>query len=225
MKKSPMVIAIDGVSGSGKSTLARDLARRLKFSYLDTGAMYRALTYKGLQAGADFHDPEGLYRCVRGAKLRLNATGKRIWLDGREVTRQIRSIPVSKTVSLLASAPKIRHWMVRMQRQMAKSRSIVMEGRDIGTVVFPKAQIKFFVIASLEERAKRRQKELLAMGAKTAYKTVLQNLAQRDTLDSARETSPLHQAYDAMVIDSTGMTSRQKTERALELIREKMGHR
>ncbi len=220
--KNNIVIAIDGVSGSGKSTLARALAAKLCFSYLDTGAMYRALTHKALQDGVDFSHPEKLFRCVKHCRLRLSRSGKRVWLDGAEVTRPIRGIPVSKHVSLLASVPKIREWMVRMQRAMAKSQSIVMEGRDIGTVVFPKAQIKFFIVASLEERAKRRLKEIQEAGTQADYQTILKNLADRDAMDSGRKTSPLKQAPDAVLIDSTHMTARQKTQAALKIIREKI---
>ena len=215
----PIVIAIDGVSGSGKSTLARGLAKKLGFAYLDTGAMYRALTHKALQSGADFSRPEKLYACVRHCKLRLNGSGKRLWLDGKEVTRPIRGIAVSQHVSILASVPKIRHWMVRLQRSIARHQSAVMEGRDIGTVVFPKAQIKFFLTASLEERARRRIRELRAMGSSVQYETVLKNLADRDARDSGRRVSPLRRATDAILIDSTDMTAAEKTQRALTIVR------
>ncbi len=220
--KKHVVIAIDGVSGSGKSTLARDLAKKLHFSYLDTGAMYRALTYKALDAGADFSKPDKLYDCVKDAKLHLNPSGKRIWLDGKEITKPIRGVKVSQHVSILASVPAIRARMVHLQRAMAKSRSVVMEGRDIGTVVFPKAQIKFFLTASLEERAERRVHELRVMGSKATYQTILKNLADRDARDSGREVSPLRKAPDAFLIDSSDMTVQEKTERALEYLRKKL---
>ena len=219
----PIILAIDGVSGSGKSTLARDLARRLGFAYLDTGAMYRALTHKALVSGADFSSPKKIYACVKDCKLRLSPSGKRVWLDGEEVTRPIRGVPVSQNVSILASVPEIRRWMVRMQRSIAKHRSVVMEGRDIGTVVFPKAQIKFFLTASLEERARRRVQEMRVMGTQATYETILKNLADRDARDSGRKVSPLRQAPDAMPIDSTNMTVRKKTEHALKLVRQKLG--
>ena len=218
----PIVIAIDGVSGSGKSTLARGLARRLGFAYLDTGAMYRALTYKALRSGADFSQPEKLYGCVKHCKLRLNTSGKRLWLDGKEVTHPIRGIAVSQHVSILASVPKIRHWMVRLQRSIARHQSVVMEGRDIGTVVFPKAQIKFFLTASLEERAKRRIHEMRAMGSSAKYETILKNLADRDARDSGRKVSPLRKAPDAILIDSTNMTAAQKTQHALAIVRPRL---
>ncbi len=224
MKKS-IVIAIDGVSGSGKSTLARTLARRLGFAYLDTGAMYRALTYKALNLRLDFSNGAGLYAPLRSTRLRLSRTGSRVWMDSKEVTRPIRNVKVSQHVSLLASVPNIRHWMVRMQRAMAKGHSVVMEGRDIGTVVFPKAQVKFFVVASLEERAKRRLEELRAMGTAVDRATILKNLAARDKQDSEREVSPLRRAPGAILIDSTNMTMRQKTDHALAIVREQLAAR
>ena len=221
MKKN-IVIAIDGVSGSGKSTLARALAKRLGFSYLDTGAMYRALTYQALQKKADFSDPLALYARVKNARFRLSPSGKRVWLDGREISRPIRGVRVSQHVSLLASVPKIRSWMVQLQRAMAKSDSVVMEGRDIGTVVFPQADIKFFITASLEERARRRLQEMRMLDSRARYTTILKNLADRDALDSGREASPLRQAPDAHLIDSTRMTAPEKTACALAIIRKKM---
>jgi CMP/dCMP kinase len=221
-KTTPIVIAIDGLSGSGKSTLARALAKRLGYSYLDTGAMYRALTYKALKRRMDFSKPEALYACVKDCKLRLTPGGQRIWLDGDEISRQIRGVRVSQHVSLLASVPKIRERLVHMQRAIAREHPVVMEGRDIGTVVFPKADIKFFIVASLDERTNRRLAEMRQMGSKARHDTILKNLADRDTLDSGRKTSPLRRADDAILIDSTNMTVEEKTEHALKIIRQRL---
>ena len=211
MKK--ITIAIDGHSSCGKSTMAKDLARRIGYVYIDTGAMYRAVTLfamrhnliaNGQVDAAKLQEEMGNIHI----SLRLNPETQRpdTYLNGERVEREIRTMEVSRHVSLIAALPFVRSAMVEMQREMGKEKGVVMDGRDIGTVVFPHAELKIFVTASAEVRAQRRYDELTAKGEKCNYEEILENVKERDHIDSTRETSPLRQAEDAIVLDNTHMT-------------------
>lgn len=211
MKK--ITIAIDGHSSCGKSTMAKDLARRIGYVYIDTGAMYRAVTLfamrhnlivNGQVDAAKLQEEMGNIHI----SLRLNPETQRpdTYLNGECVEREIRTMEVSRHVSLIAALPFVRSAMVEMQREMGKEKGVVMDGRDIGTVVFPHAELKIFVTASAEVRAQRRYDELTAKGEKCNYEEILENVKERDRIDSTRETSPLRQAEDAIVLDNTHMT-------------------
>ena len=211
MKK--ITIAIDGHSSCGKSTMAKDLARRIGYVYIDTGAMYRAVTLFAMRHNLIANgqvDAAKLQEEIGNIhiSLRLNPETQRpdTYLNGECVEREIRTMEVSRHVSLIAALPFVRSAMVEMQREMGKEKGVVMDGRDIGTVVFPHAELKIFVTASAEVRAQRRYDELTAKGEKCNYEEILENVKERDHIDSTRETSPLRQAEDAIVLDNTHMT-------------------
>ena len=194
-----IIIAIDGHSSSGKSTMAKDLAREIGYIYIDTGAMYRAVTLYCLRKGY-----------IQGDTIQeeaLTETGRPdTYLNGEKVEKEIRSMEVADKVSLIAALGFVRRAMVAKQQEMGKAKGIVMDGRDIGTVVFPDAELKVFVTASPEVRARRRLEELQAKGEQTTYEEVLANVKKRDYIDSTREESPLRQAPDALVLDNSEMT-------------------
>lgn len=212
MKK--IVIAIDGFSSCGKSTMAKDLAREVGYIYVDTGAMYRAVTLFAMRN--DVFDSEGnidetrLKALLPDVKLtfQLNNETKlpEVCLNGENVERYIRTLEVSQHVSPIAALPFVREKLVEQQQAMGNEKGIVMDGRDIGTVVFPNAELKIFVTASAEIRAQRRFKELEAKGMPADFDKILQNVEQRDYIDTHRETSPLRQADDALVLDNSHLT-------------------
>lgn len=212
MKK--IVIAIDGFSSCGKSTMAKDLAREVGYIYVDTGAMYRAVTLFAMRNGvfdADNNiDEARLKALLPDVKLtfKLNSETKlpEVCLNGECVERDIRTLEVSQHVSPIAALPFVREKLVEQQQAMGKEKGIVMDGRDIGTVVFPDAELKIFVTASAEIRAQRRFKELEAKGMPANFDEILQNVEQRDYIDTHRETSPLRQADDALVLDNSHLT-------------------
>lgn len=212
MKK--IVIAIDGYSSCGKSTMAKDLAREVGYIYVDTGAMYRAVTLFAMRNGVfdadDNIDEARLKALLPDVKLtfQLNNETKlpEVCLNGENVERYIRTLEVSQHVSPIAALPFVREKLVEQQQAMGKEKGIVMDGRDIGTVVFPDAELKIFVTASAEIRAQRRFKELEAKGMPANFDEILQNVEQRDYIDTHRETSPLRQADDALVLDNSHLT-------------------
>ena len=212
MKK--ITIAIDGYSSCGKSTMAKDLAREVGYIYVDTGAMYRAVTLFAMRNGVfdadDNIDEARLKALLPDVKLtfKLNSETKlpEVCLNGECVERDIRTLEVSQHVSPIAALPFVREKLVEQQQAMGKEKGIVMDGRDIGTVVFPDAELKIFVTASAEIRAQRRFKELEAKGMPANFEEILQNVEQRDYIDTHRETSPLRQADDALVLDNSHLT-------------------
>lgn len=212
MKK--IVIAIDGYSSCGKSTMAKDLAREVGYIYVDTGAMYRAVTLFAMRNGVfdadDNIDEARLKALLPDVKLtfKLNSETKlpEVCLNGECVERDIRTLEVSQHVSPIAALPFVREKLVEQQQAMGKEKGIVMDGRDIGTVVFPDAELKIFVTASAEIRAQRRFKELEAKGMPADFDEILQNVEQRDYIDTHRKTSPLRQADDALVLDNSHLT-------------------
>lgn len=208
-----IIIAIDGHSSSGKSTMAKDLARQIGYTYIDTGAMYRAVTLYCLQH--NFFEGEKIKEdCLKASlkdihiSFRKNeATGRSdTYLNGVNVEQEIRGMAVADRVSPVAALGFVREALVAKQQEMGKEKGVVMDGRDIGTVVFPEAELKIFVTASPEVRARRRVDELIAKGQKATYEEVLENVKKRDYIDSHREVGPLRQASDALVLDNSDMT-------------------
>lgn len=200
-----MNIAIDGPAGSGKSTVAKRVADRLKLIYVDTGAMYRALTWKALQERLDVHNQNELIPLLDKIQIKLIPTdeGQNVELDGQNISSEIRQQDVTQCVSIIASHQKVREEMVHLQKEMAKNQGVVMDGRDIGTHVLPDADVKVFLSASLEERAKRRFQEQQIKGNKQSLADVQEEMNHRDEDDRTRQYSPLKQADDAVVIDTT----------------------
>lgn len=208
------VIAIDGPAGSGKSTVARALAARIGLAYLDTGAMYRSVTFAALRRGIDPADAEILGRVAQDVSIELGADV--VTVDGVDATIEIRGPEVSRAVSIVAANPLVRAEMVRRQRDwVAAHGGGVLEGRDIGTVVFPDAELKVYLTADPEVRAQRRSKEVSDLD----YETVAADLARRDALDQGRDVSPLAEAADAFVVDTSGLT----VEEIIEVISARMG--
>ena len=205
--KKPFVIAIDGASSTGKSTLAKGLAKALDFAHVDSGAMYRGITLYAQQNGLLINNKlntKALLSQLDDINLRFE--GDTFWLNGVDVSTEIRSMQVSEAVSLVATIPEIRSFLVAQQRIMGTNQSVVMDGRDIGTVVFPKADLKLFLVADVNIRAQRRFDELNTQNAPTTVAEVRNNLVERDHLDSTRADSPLVKADDAILLDATQFT-------------------
>jgi len=196
-------IAIDGPAGAGKSTAARLLAERLGYKYIDSGAMYRAVTLLALRFDVGWEDEKKLAMLID--KHNICQNGLITTIDGEDVSLAIRSKQVSEAVSVVCKHPLVRKKLVEMQRNLAKDGAVVMEGRDIGTVVLPDAELKFFIVADKEERARRRLKEMVALGKDVTFTEVLENIRLRDLLDSSRAVAPLRQASDAILVDNTRM--------------------
>ena len=214
---SPIIIAIDGHSSTGKSTFAKAIAKELGYIYIDTGAMYRAVALLAVRHGFvsknNTIDADSLGKTLSlnpqpDISFRTSGDGgaSETWLNGENVEQQIRTIEISKVVSHIAALPVVREYVDRRLREIGSRRGVVMDGRDIGTVVFPEAELKVFVTASPEVRARRRLEELQAKGEQTTYEEVLANVKKRDYIDSTREESPLRQAPDALVLDNSEMT-------------------
>ena len=220
MKK--IVVAIDGPAGAGKSTIAKLVAEKLGYAYIDTGAMYRSVAWKFLQTGKDFdEDLISTLAKTMVIEFKPEASVNRVFVDGAEVTEAIRSAEVTANVSRVAAIGAVREAMVAQQRRMGESGGVLMDGRDIGTVVFPKAQLKIFLTASVEERALRRYKELRAKGQDVDLAQLKEDIASRDKQDSERAISPLRQAEDALLLDTSHMNIEQVTAKILHLVEEK----
>lgn len=222
MAKRRVVIAIDGPAGSGKSTLAALLARKYGYTNIETGAMYRALALKAMEGRISLDDGAALGSLAQGSHIELEprADGNRVLLDGNDVTERIRRQDVTEAASRVSVHSAVREWMVRTQREIGAAGGIVMEGRDIGTKVFPDAEVKIFLDAAPEVRGSRRFLQTPAVTSQPA--SVLAELRSRDERDRTRANSPLVPAPDAVLIDSTNLTLEQVTERAIEIVEEKL---
>lgn len=214
-------IAIDGPAGAGKSTVAKLVAQELGYLYIDTGAMYRAVTLKAMRAGVDLEDPAALGAIAATASVELAAAGPqhlKVILDGEDVTEEIRKPYISQNVSLPAKVPAVRKRLVALQQAMARQGGVVMEGRDIGTVVLPDAPIKIYLTASTEERARRRREELNAKGYHVDQREMEAEIVKRDSIDSSREADPLMPAADAVIIDSSFFTVEQVVQMIVDRV-------
>lgn len=222
-----IIIAIDGFSSTGKSTLAKQLANHLGYIYVDTGAMYRAVAYFAMQHGyisKDFFDKDLLIQALNSIKLQFkynqNLAFAEMFLNDENVEQQIRTIEVSSFVSRVAEISEVRAMLVQQQQEMGTESGIVMDGRDIGTVVFPKAELKIFMTASASTRAQRRYEELVSKNPDITFDEVLQNVEERDYIDTHRDDSPLVKADDAVEIDNSYLTISEQFEIVLELVSE-----
>ncbi|WP_299364170.1 (d)CMP kinase [Winogradskyella sp.] len=225
--KNKIVIAIDGFSSTGKSTIAKQLAKRLNYIYVDTGAMYRAVTYFALDnnlIGEDFFHSEALIENLDAINITFKFNEDlgfaEVYLNEQNIEKAIRTLKVSRYVSLVSTISEVRQKLVEQQQIMGKDKGIVMDGRDIGTVVFPEAELKVFMTATAETRAQRRYKELLERGHNLSYDEVLENVTTRDRIDSTREDSPLIKAKDAIEIDNSDLTIEEQLKTLLKLARD-----
>lgn len=218
-----MIIAIDGPAASGKSTTARMVAERLGFTYIDSGAMYRAITLKAIREGVDVEDEVKVAELAKNAiiEFRMVDDHQKVFLDGEDVTEDIRLPEVSRKISPVASNPQVREIMVQQQRSIASGKDVVMDGRDIGTVVFPDADVKIYLVASVEERARRRWRELKQKGIVADMNQIREDILRRDHADQNREVGPLKKAADAIEIDTSELTIEQQVEKIIALIRQK----
>lgn len=213
-------ITIDGPAGAGKSTIARIIADKLQILYIDTGAMYRAITYMALEKGVSCEDEQSLVRIAKETEIQFVRTPQgeqRVICQGRDVTQEIRQPQVSRKVSQVASFPGVRQVLVKKQQEMARNRDVVMDGRDAGTVILPDADCKIFLTATLEERSRRRCRELWEKGYKVKPEEVSKELQLRDKMDRERPVGPLCPAPGAVVVDSTNMTLNQVVDRILRI--------
>jgi len=214
-----IIIAIDGPAGSGKSTTAKIVAEKLGYIYIDTGAMYRAVTLACIERNTEITDIE-VNKIVDDIKIELkqSALGQRTYLDGKDVSDEIRRPDVTKLVSPVSAMAYVREKMVQQQREMGHKGGVVMDGRDIGTVVFPQAELKIFLIASISARANRRLKELQQKGFDNSVEEIMAQIDARDNYDSSREISPLRKADDAIEIDTSDITINEQTSKILDLV-------
>lgn len=217
-----VVVAIDGPAGAGKSTIARRVADRLGFTYIDTGAMYRAVALWAVRQGLDVTDGHRMEPLARAARIELQPG--RIWLNGEEVTEAIRTPDISNGASKISAIPGVRRAMVDLQREIGRGASCVMEGRDIGTVVFPDAEVKIFLDAQPAERVKRRLRDVRAKGDPIGEEELAAQMKERDNRDSTRGDSPLSQAPDATYLDTTGLSVEQVEESILRIVRERISN-
>lgn len=218
-------IAIDGPAGAGKSTLARALARELGYLYVDTGAIYRTVALRAREAGADPSDPEQVAPLLEDLDLRMDYGGdgvQRMYLSGRDVTEAIRENEISALASQVAALPAVREFLLDFQRKQAREHNVVMDGRDIGTVVLPRAGVKIFLTAAPEARARRRTAELLQRGQDADFDEILREIRQRDEQDENRPVAPLRQAEDAALLDTTNLDLKGSLEALLTLVRERL---
>lgn len=211
------VVAIDGPGGAGKSTIARLLAQKLNYLHLDTGAMYRAVTLAALREDIDFNQQEKLIELARKIDISFDQKGE-IFLDGENVSEEIRKAEVNKHVSQTAAVKGVRDVLVKKQQQLARNNKVVMDGRDITTVVLPEADHKFFLTASLEERARRRYQEVRSKNKDADFEKIKESIARRDKMDSEREHSPLKKAEDAVLVDTTNLSIDEVLAKMIEII-------
>ena len=214
-------VAIDGPAGAGKSTVAKKLAEKLNFTYLDSGAMYRAVTLAALEDGVDVNNKEKLKRLVKDLSIDIEYKNNKfnIFMDDQDITNEIRTERVDNNVSAVAKIKAVRDELVKKQRMIAQTKDIVMDGRDIGTRVLPQADYKFYITATVKERAQRRYKDVVNRGEDKSFEEVQQEIIRRDRIDSNRKYSPLKKAEDAVVIDTTDLNKEQVLEKILSIIK------
>ena len=218
-------VALDGPAGAGKSTIAREAARRLGFLHVDTGALYRAIGLDALRRGGDPKDPAQVITCLEETRITLDFApeGQRIFLRGEDVSQAIRTPEASMAASAVSAMPEVRQFLLELQRDLARKHDVIMDGRDIGTVVLPGAAVKIFLTADPKERAMRRYKELVAKGEPVEFDTVLREVEERDYNDSHRAVAPLCQAEDAWLCDTTGLTLEGSIQAVVDHVRQKSG--
>lgn len=219
-----IVIAIDGPAGAGKTTTAREVARRLGFVHLDTGAMYRAIALQVIRRKGDLRDSEEIVRIASSTDLSIRFVNgqQRVFLGDEDVTDEVRSPEVTAAVTPVCEIPGVRRLLVELQRQLGAQAHVVVEGRDIGTVVFPNADLKIYLTATLEERARRRLRDFSKTGKRLRYEDVAADLRKRDQRDAERADSPLKKADDAIEIDTTGLTLKEQVDKIIALYRRKV---
>ena len=214
-----MVIAIDGPAGSGKSTTAKNVAEKLGFIHINTGAMYRGIALKCIQEDVNIEDPSQLNHLLTHTKLEFAAEGElTLFMDGVDISAEITSVQVTDFVSQVSAISEVREKLVQFQREMEEGLNVVLEGRDIGTVVFPNADHKFFLVADIHERARRRKKEMEAKGEVVSLEELTAEMLERDRKDSTRKHSPLKKAEDAVEIDTTGISIEEQVNRIVEIV-------
>jgi len=219
-KSEKLIIAIDGPAGSGKSTVSKLVAQRLGLLYIDTGAMYRALTLKAMRKDIDLEDSDALVKLAHATKIDLSHNDSlKVYLDGEDVTALIRTPELTNNVKFVARVPGVRHEMVRLQRAVGLRHPSVLEGRDIGTVVFPDADYKFYLDASMEERAHRRHKELAEADQRVDFESLKKDIKARDESDMKRSVGALKKAEDAIVVDTTDLTIQEVVDKLLSYIK------
>ena len=219
-------VAIDGPAGAGKSTMAKRVAKELGFLYVDTGAIYRTVGYHMWLMGIGPKDADGIKRCLDDVNIEIRHEDdgvQHMILNGKDVTGEIRTPEMSKYASGVSAQKCVRDFLLDMQRKFARRHNVVMDGRDIGTVVLPNAQVKIFLTASAEERARRRFAELTEKGEKVSFEKVLQDMIARDKQDSERDIAPLRPAHDAVKLDTSGNTIEQSIDEILAIVRRKLG--
>jgi cytidylate kinase len=226
-----ITIAIDGFSSTGKSTIAKQLAKKLHYIYVDTGAMYRAVTLYAMQheyINESYFYKDKLIENLNKINLTFHFNNKlgfaEIFLNSVNVEKDIRTLEVSNFVSKIAEVPEVRKKLVEQQQELGKNKGVVMDGRDIGTVVFPNAELKFFITASADKRAKRRFDELIKKGDKVTYNEILKNVESRDHIDSTREDSPLVKADDAIEIDNSDLSLTEQFDKIYRIVQHKLGN-
>lgn len=210
------IIAVDGPAGSGKSTISKIVASRLNFTYLDTGAMYRMITYYVIKNKIDIENKKSVENMLENIKLDI--VKDNFFVNEKDVSKEIRGVEVTQMVSQVASIKEVRTKLVDLQREISKGKKVILDGRDIGTVVFPNANLKIFLNASSDERANRRLKEFLEKGIEQSYEEVLEDIIKRDKMDSEREESPLKKAEDAVEIDTSSLSIEKVSEKIIDLI-------
>ena len=223
MTERGLSVAIDGPAGAGKSTVARRVAEALGYTYVDTGAMYRAVAWAVRDREIDPQETDAVTRLAEGLDIQLGADG-RVWADGRDVTEEIRTPEISALTSPLSAIPAVRTRMAALQKQMGVAGRVVMEGRDIGTVVLPQAEVKVFLTASLERRVERREQELVGRGTRLPRAELRAQIAARDARDGGRDTAPMRPAPDAVVLDSDHLSAEDVVAKILALHQEALHH-
>lgn len=215
-----IVVAIDGPAGAGKSTISKIIAQKLNLKYIDTGAMYRAVTLKAIKNNLDLCNNNEISHMVKNSNISIN--DEKIFIDGIDVTEEIRMPYVNEKVSIVSAMPGVREVLKEKQRKMAENFNVIMDGRDIGTNVLKDANIKIFLTASVEERAKRRYKEMIEKGINTTFEDVFKDIENRDKIDSSRKANPLKKADDAVMLDTTGMKMNEVVDAIIKIIQDRM---